>query len=146
MHQSLPTHITRSAFPHKLRPVPENATSGCFDSSFIALHRVLFCRLLGICLLLRSSRVSIGIGDAYRASIEGVEFTSVGTELSGMKNDVTRFNRTLTHKHTDMVISETGASHACVCASIKQHSGTPSIQTDGPVALRLNFTTADEEP
>jgi hypothetical protein len=56
------------------------------ESSFIALHRVPYCRLLGNCLLLRSSRLTIGLGDAYRTALEGLQITSVGTELRGMEN------------------------------------------------------------
>jgi hypothetical protein len=55
------------------------------ESSFITLHRVLCSRLLGICLLLRSSRVTIGTGDAYRTKIGGLELTSVGPVLSGLE-------------------------------------------------------------
>jgi hypothetical protein len=48
------------------------------ESSFIALHRVPYYRLLGNCLLLRASRSSIGLGDAYRIGLRVYEGTSVG--------------------------------------------------------------------
>jgi len=68
--QDPPSH-TNSAWFQKT-PLPDA------ESSSIVLHRVLCYRLLGNCLLLRSSRSSIGIGDAYRIAMECLEITSAG--------------------------------------------------------------------
>jgi hypothetical protein len=45
-----------------------------------------------------------------------------------------------------MVMSETGASLACVWVYNDQHPGTAGLQSDGPGALRLPVSIADEEP
>ena len=68
-----PSHTNSARF--QKTPLPDA------ESSSIVLHRVLCYRLLGNCLLLRSSRSTIGIGDAYRIAIEGLDITSVGTGL-----------------------------------------------------------------
>jgi hypothetical protein len=43
-----------------------------------------------------------------------------------------------------MVISETGASHACLYVYSDQHPDVQTLQADGPGALQLS--TVDEEP
>jgi hypothetical protein len=46
--------------------------------------------------------------------------------------------------HTNIVILETGASHACLCVDSNPNSDVQTLQAGGPGALQLS--TVDEEP
>jgi len=86
----------------------------------------------------------IGIADLRRVVLSNLEKTDLGTVLGRLGTVSRDLTRTQTHRHTNMVISETGESHACLCVYDSKHPVMQDVQVNGLVYNRHLIETAEE--
>jgi len=86
----------------------------------------------------------IGIAVIRRIVLSNLEKTDLGTVLSRLGTISRGFARTQTLRHTNMVISETGVSHACLCVYESQYLAIQDVQLNGLVINRNLIEIAEE--
>ena len=138
-----PTHTTRSAPITQIPPGSRNATSGCWSVLYCS-GSSSFCRSFANVSSLRCWRSMIGIADLRRVVLSNLEKTDLGTVLGRLRTISSDLTRTQTHRHTNMVISETGESHACLCVYDSQYPAIQDVQLNGLVINRNLIEIAEE--